>query len=120
MPTLCAHGVLPGPLQTVPRAELYGILMVLRAVDPCSDVCAASDSQLNVKQYHAGLAVAGTSVNSDLWFALWRAVVLRRHSGASAEVRWVKAHQTESSFCGSASDVVGNYAADALASRAAA
>ena len=89
-----------------------------RGVGPSEDVCVASDSLLNVKLYAAGPAAAGTSSNSDLWFALWYAVAMRRCSGASTAVRWVKAHQTEASYCGSAFDLVGNFTADALVGRA--
>ncbi len=68
-----AWGPLPGELQTVPRGELYIIIIVLERTVPHLSLTVVSDSQVNVKLYLKGPAATANAANHDLWVRLWAA-----------------------------------------------
>ena len=123
---LCADGSLnfaglfplAGSPQTVSRAELVAIIVVLLVLFP--GVCATiyTDSALCSKGF-APKHRAGD--NSELWDMLWRAIA---NTNLSVQITWMKAHglehreliqQTGLTF----HQLVGNAIADKLADRAA-
>ena len=105
---------LPGPVQTVYRAELFAILVALEIfrgdVEVVSDCKGVVDEAEPIK---AGGTVSPTSRHADLW--------LRYKNALSAEglgrvlVRWVPSHEKEDSDRVSPEDRNGNDQADRLA-----
>jgi hypothetical protein len=64
------HSPLPGDRQTVPRAELFAIILIAKNAAP-GDVTVYSDSLLSVNLYNGGQAGCLKSDNVDLWQDLW-------------------------------------------------
>ena len=64
---------LPGDIQTVSRAELYAILVVVRFVTH-GYLCVVSDSEITVDMYHKGRDIAEAPINGDLWSELFALV----------------------------------------------
>ena len=58
---------LPGSRQTVPRAELYAIVVAVENVDPEEELTIISDSELNIKLYHKGKGATRKAANLDFW-----------------------------------------------------
>ena len=109
---------LPGVRQSVPRAELFCVIVLVWLVKVGAWVMVVSDSDITVKGIK-GRRSEGE--NMDLWALLWSLVAERR---VSIEARWVKAHAADSrdlwvKYDPCPRDVVGNEAADALAERGA-
>ena len=117
------HGPLPGRHQTIPRAELFAIVTVLRTVDPAASLVICTDSQIAVRQFTAGRSATEASLNCDVWEDFWNCWDLRLQHCATTSLRWVKGHVDAASWfkynC-NLNDFVGNGIADALANRAAA
>lgn len=111
----CLFGALPGPLQTVPGAELLALLVVLRHAGVHLDI--ASDCAYVVDGINDPGAraknTAGTSVHAALWLRVWDCIDdIGSHS---ISVRKVKAHSSlEDVTMGliTARDRRGNQAAD--------
>ena len=57
---------LPGDFQSVPRAELYAIYIVVSHVFH-GIVRVISDSEINISKFYQGKAAALASVNFDIW-----------------------------------------------------
>ena len=102
------YGPLPGPIQTVPRAELYAICEALaRTVGPIrihTDHKPIVDGLLHGREW----ARSPNRVNADLWKRLW--FLLDDIGGANVQIVWVKAHQHDDSL-----DARGNNWADTVA-----
>ena len=114
-----AYLALPGPLQTVPRSELYAVMVIVeRASVGLFEV--RSDAKIIVDLYARGRAACLSAEHSDLWRRIWsildRGVVILR-------LVWVKGHSDEfaiaEQYMVEPVNVFGNTYADALADRAA-
>ena len=66
-----AYFPLAGAPQTVPRSELYAILVVLLFLAPHACATIHTDSELCAKGF---LAQQHGGDNSDLWFMVWRTI----------------------------------------------
>ena len=88
------YGPLPGPTQTVPRAELHACCMALRmSVGPLTihtDHKPIVDGLLRAKDW----ATDGSRVNADLWRELWQLLEDKGGLEDDLQIKWVKAHQT--------------------------
>ena len=109
---------LPGSPQTVPRAELYAIIVVLLFLSPGACAVIYTDSALCSKGF---AAKHRSGDNSDLRDLLWRTIALK---DLSVEITWMKAHGLEHrefipKFGLTFHQLVGNAIADKLADRAA-
>ena len=115
-----AFAPLVGARHTVPRAELYAIVIVLRNCvhDACLDI--ASDSKLNVDLYLKGKQSCMASSSPDLWSDAFSLIESKR---ITLTLRWVKGHcdtvELASRYSMCVRDITGNLHADSLADRAA-
>ena len=104
------YGPLPGPIQTVPRAELHAICEALaRTVGPIrihTDHKPTVDGLLHGREW----ACCPTRVNADLWRRVWFLLDDLGGLGPQVQVVWVKAHQGDVSL-----DARGNNWADTVA-----
>ena len=111
---------LPGVEQSVPRAELYGILIVVKHAVPSAVLDIRSDSKVNVDMFTTGRENTLHSTSADLWQELWSLI---DHKSLSVSLTWIKGHCTtpeQATKHGlSLLDVYGNATADRLADRAA-
>ena len=65
-----AHFPLVGIVQSVPRSELYAIVMVVSKV-PGGNIYIVSDSEINVAMFYKTRNIALGSTNGDLWRTLF-------------------------------------------------
>ena len=111
---------LPGPSQTVPRAELFAIAAVVALATPHAQLTFVVDAKI---VYDGITHRTTTGELADLWTHLWKLVT---DKGLTVHARWVKSHidKHPDAFTQfpqlTARDVVGNSCADALADRGAA
>jgi hypothetical protein len=63
---------LEGEIQTVPRAELFAILILLQNLQHQASVIIVSDSLVNIQLYYKGKAHALASTNGDLWVGVFK------------------------------------------------
>ena len=104
------YGPLPGPLQSVPRAELFAVcIALLYSVGP---VCIFMDHKNIVDQAEKGEAFTTSPghANADLWRWFWHLVDDRGGLGPSLRLKWIKSHTNDRS-----AESVGNNWADAMA-----
>ena len=115
-----AFAPLPGKLQTVPRAELYAILVVCQHVVREGHIVIVSDSKLNVDAFNKGEPFCMTAANCDLWREVFDCIEKR---ALSLQLLWSKGHaddlETFVSYNVTARNLLGNLCADALARRGA-
>ena len=109
-----AAWTLPGPVQTVYRAELFAALVALEVfrgdLEIVSDCKGVVDEAERIR---AGGKVSPTSKHTDLW-ARYRDA-LKAHGIRQVLVRWVPSHEEEGSDRISPDDKAGNDHADRLA-----
>ena len=114
-----AFGPLPGNVQTVPRAELFAMLTVVRMLMPGKSVI-KTDSKVNSDLYASGMQACLGSANGDLWTELFSRLGEGR---IVLEITWIKGHAEQEDvfrkYDVQPVDLVGNLVADALANRAA-
>ena len=120
LPTSSFQGILPGPLQSVDRGELYAIIGVLQRCHSC-DIF--TDSKYAAEYFHLLLTQGwtddlGTRPNSDLLALAHRTIGSR--SVNEVNIQWVKAHRDlASAISGSdAFRIRGNALADSEANEA--
>lgn len=110
---------LVGTAQSVPRAELYAVLVVVLHVQSGPSEI-RSDSKVNVDMFAQGQEACLNSVNSDLWQQIWSALTDRQ---VQLTFTWVKGHadnaDTYEAYNVQPADLYGNLFADKLAERAA-
>ena len=110
---------LPGPKQTVPRAEISALIEVLIHTE--GDILICSDCKHVVDIFNRGASYLTTTLeNNDLWTRL--KLALDNRSG-SVSVEWCPSHEEEAAVQRgliSTWHVVANYVADKLAEKAAA
>ena len=82
-------GALPGPVQTVPRGELYAILIVVRNGITNGSFLVYTDSEVNLKLYTKGRDNCLGSVNSDLWTKIFHNIDTKSHS---LQLQFVPSH----------------------------
>merc|ERR1712216_778614 len=110
---------LAGPIQTVPRAELFAICQVVANVSH-GKVRILSDSKVNVDLYGKSRASALASTNGDLWLDIFRHIDAK---SLESQLKWIPGHlDTKASERHAYSDFefALNYYADKLADAAAA
>ena len=112
-----AFGVQVGSVHTVPRSELFAILVVVQKV-PSGKLVICTDSKINVDLYIKGFEACKSSTNSDLWIQIWQ----KLHQGhLSLTLRWVKGHVSSPDdmvkYNLQPFELYGNLAADALANK---
>ena len=113
-----AFSALPGRSQTVPRAELYALVLLAHMCQPDAILDVGVDSLTTVEGV---LLERQSGDNEDLWVTLWEIV---RSKMLLLSVRWVKAHVIDKpelarTYTVTDRDQVGNAGADQLAGRAA-
>ena len=114
-----AHGPLPGFTQTVPRSELFAVLVVIQKVAVRSIIVIVSDSAVTVDGFRSGRACCMSSPHSDLWEQVFD-LIEQRHLGVT--LLWVKSHwqlSMQDQYPIHPVDLIGNSAADSLANHAA-
>ena len=113
------HSPLPGQVHTVPRAELFAILLVAKNVMQ-GVVVVVTDSKVNADMFGNGKSRCLEAANSDLWAELWSCI---EHKALAFTIRWVRGHGDDAvifqKFALNAVDVIGNLIADKLADHAA-
>ena len=115
-----ASAPLPGQLHTVPRAELFAMVLVLSNVVDGATVQIRSDSKVNCDLHRQGASACTVSANSDLWSEFWTLV---RDKEIKVDVIWIKGHAEDPSvyqqYQVEHEDLVGNLLADKFANFAA-
>ncbi len=114
-----AFGLMPGPIHTVPTAELFAIVVATENVCPGGELTVTPDSEVNIKLYNKDKTATVNETNYDLLSRLRAAAAARE---APLHIRWAKVHGTEEHLRSgliSHEDLVGNAAADALSGLAA-
>jgi len=117
-----AWGPVPGPLQTVPLAELWAVLHVARNLSLTAAAEIFSDSKVTVEQFGKGPQAACFAAARPLWKEFWALQRARSLAGGSLTLTWVKAHATAELLqqgLASVEHVFGNAAADGAAGFAA-
>ena len=114
-----AFFALPGAVQTVPRGELFAIVVVVERIG-LGLVEVRSDSKLNVDLFNKGRDECLASQHSDLWQRLWS---ILEAGAVQLKLTWVKGHSSDYEvaikYDVSVADMFGNSYADGLADRAA-
>ena len=109
-----AYSPLPGHLQTVTRAELFAIFVVVMYAS--GTVTVVTDSKVNADAFTAGRDFCEQTANSDLWRRLW---VLLSEKSMQLHVTWSKGHadnvETFTSYNVTLRNLFGNLCADRLA-----
>ena len=115
-----AYAPLVGVEQTVPRAELYAILLVLRSAANGAKLDIRSDSKTNVDLFYTTTSNTLASTNGDLWHEAWQLIDSK---SLDVTLKWVKGHcesvDVATRFSMTIHDIYGNACADRLADRAA-
>ena len=111
------YAALPGVMQTVPRSELFAVLVAIRLCAVGTFLHIVTDSLTTHDLFKAGVDGHAWrhSANADLWALVWAQV-----SHKSVTLHWVKAHVVEDIYLWEAYrpplfHVVGNSCADVLA-----
>ena len=92
-PVAAGFGTLPGPKQTVPRAELYAIIVIAKCT--VGDVTVYTDHINHVNKFSRGEMACLCSELSDLWAVIFD--VLRDRAGKFC-LDYVPAHATLAKF----------------------
>jgi hypothetical protein len=113
---LNAAWALPGPVQTVYRAELYAVVVAAeRVAGGCVVVTDCLGVAQGAQRVLKGETPSAVSRHADLWARL--NTVVRGNPGRLRDVRWVPSHQPPDSDRITARDREGNDEADKLARR---
>lgn len=80
---------LPGAIQTVPRAELYALLIVVHHVRPNARVHFFTDSKNTRDTYYRGQPRAALAANADLWVSLFHQIEAK---SLKVHVYWMPSH----------------------------
>jgi hypothetical protein len=83
-----ANFPLPGAVQTVPRCELFAIMVLLEHVSH-GVVTVCSDSLVNVQIFEKGLLFASATTNGDLWRRIESAISSKH---LVFHLHWVQGH----------------------------
>ena len=115
-----AYAPLVGSVQSIPRAELFAIWVVVSMVQS-GNLEIASDSKVNVDVFLRGRDACRLSENADLWLLIWQKL---DEGHVVLSLRWIKGHAAQDpemyiKYNVQVVDAFGNGAADALANRAA-
>ena len=113
---------LPGPAQSVPRGELFCVVVLVGLV--CKGACIdyVTDNEALFLAYNKGPEYCTKSTNCDLYKTLFDVI---KNNNLSVTIRWMPSHLLEKPTkgvfsCMSNLDILGNDHADKLASDAAA
>jgi len=63
-----------GPIQTVPRAELLAVCIVIDKVENGAKIDFFADSKITKDTYYKGVERARFAANSDLWVQLFQSI----------------------------------------------
>lgn len=111
---------LPGPVQTVPRGEVYALLLLLEHAEAMSDIEYVTDNEGLHKTFNAGPRAGRLSNNCDLYHAIFK---MTYEKAIRLRARWMPSHLSEKDerpVGVSLLDIKGNDQADKLAEKAAA
>ena len=113
-----AHAIMEGSIHTVPRAELYAIMLVV--IHAIGAIVVVTDSLVNVDIFLAGRAKCFQASNADLW----KRIFARIDAGeVTLELQWSKGHaddlDTYVRYKVTPLNMFGNICADRLANIAA-
>jgi len=110
---------LPGSVQTVPRAELFVLAMLLDRSQASSTIAFITDNQKNSELFNKGEAATLKSANCDLFRDIFEAI---RIKCLQVTVSWMPSHLTDDDPLPEGitrRDLLGNRQADRLAGDAA-
>ena len=80
---------LEGSIQTVPRAELFTILILLRNLQHSASAFIVSDSLVNINLFHRGKTHALASTNGDLWVGVFKEI---ENKCLDITIKWIQGH----------------------------
>ena len=110
-------GAVTGEIQTVPRAELFAISVIVMRVQPGRTVI-CTDSKVCFDTFQLGKQHCLRSPHADLWKSVWDVL---DQGLVQLSLRWVKAHGDRVNVMAAYRlqpwEVIGNCVADALAER---
>ena len=110
---------LEGVTQTVPRGELYAIMVVILRLDTGLSIV-KTDSLVNVQTFDKGKTACLNAANCDLWKRIWDVL---DDGQVKVELEWIKGHAENPEIFDrynvQVEDLYGNLFADKLANRAA-
>ena len=86
-----AFGALAGEHQTVPRGELYAIVVAFECTHHAQPLEVVTDSLVNQQLYSKGPRATAEAANADLWQRLWAILKVRT---APSSIRWTKGQST--------------------------
>ena len=114
-----AYAALTGSVHTVPRAELFAILLVVMHVGS-GEVCVVTDSKINVDVFSLGEEKCTAAANADLWKKIFAKLNI---GSISLQLQWSKGHaddiETYTKYQVTPRNLLGNLVADALAEKGA-
>lgn len=76
-PTYSFWQALPGPQQTVPRAELFALLLAVEHVEVDSVIDFFTDSLITANTFNKGPSRAKFAANADLWCQLFQSIEIK-------------------------------------------
>ena len=80
---------LPGEIQTVPRAEIFALVVLVRHMHEGADVHYITDNEGLYKAFNAGPVVAYKTNNCDLYAEIFESTVKK---AIRLSVRWIPSH----------------------------
>ena len=114
-----ARTPVPGSVQTVPRAELFAVLVIVTNVGGGATTV-FTDSQTNANLFARGRQSCSSSENADLWLAIFQLVDSK---GIQLDLVWIKGHADQIEvflrYQVSPKHLLGNLIADTFANMAA-
>ena len=87
--SFCASSPLAGSIQTVSRAELAALVLVLKNVVPSADVTYYIDNKGVFDLYHKGPTRAAKSNSADLFLELQKYIILKN---ITLDLKWMPSH----------------------------
>ena len=115
-----AHFPLPGPIQTVPRGELFVVLELVKHAFDGTDITYYTDNEWVFKTFNRGPKYACQCNNADLFYTLFKSTC---DKAIRLVIKWMPSHLEEGKKVWppdvSVIDVKGNQHADTLAGTAA-
>ena len=95
--SLAVHFPLPGPVQTVPRGELFTVVQLLRQCVPLADILFYTDNKWVFDTFNLGPKHACTHNNADLWHELYKITI---DKAIKLNITWMPSHLEEGQMFG--------------------
>ena len=103
-------GHLPGPIQTVPRAELAAVVFALQSLVVPATIYTDHYNLITDISKGKPVTCSAKHPNADLWERFWQLIFGHGGLGDLLNIKWVKAHSNNDT-----NEVCGNTWADRLA-----